>query len=91
MYEINADGTIIRNARTKRPLKIVLDCHHYSKGYYATFIHMGGRRPDAKTVRVMLHRAVAECWLDSYQECGQVEHIDKNPHNNSYRNLKCIA
>ena len=34
LYEINSNGTILRNVKSKKQLKIKLDMHHSDKGYY---------------------------------------------------------
>ena len=38
LYEINSNGTILRNVKSKRQIKIFLDMHHSKKGYYSAFI-----------------------------------------------------
>ncbi len=91
LYEVNENGTIFRNVKSKKQSKIKLDMHHSGYGYYATFVHIGGRRPGAKTIRVMIHRVVAECWLGDCPEGMQVDHIDRNAHNNHYTNLRYVT
>lgn len=90
LYEINENGTILRNVKSKKQLKIKLDMHHSKNGYYAAFVHIGNKN-NRKIKRVMIHRAVAECWLGDIPEQYEVDHIDRNSHNNDYRNLRIVT
>ena len=63
--------------------------HHSNYGYYTALVHIGGRK--GKTHRVMIHSVVAECWLGDRPEGYQVDHIDRNAHNNDYRNLRYVT
>lgn len=91
LYEVNENGTIIRNVKSKKQLKIKLDFHHSEKGYYTTFVRIGGRKPDAKTIRVPIHKVVAECWLGDKPDGLEIDHIDRNSHNNHYTNLRYVT
>lgn len=91
LYEVNENGTIFRNVKSKKQLKIKLDKHHSEKGYYVTFVHVGGRSTNSKIIRVMIHKVVAECWLGDIPDGYEVDHIDRNPHNNDYRNLRYVT
>lgn len=86
LYEVNANGTIFRNVKSKKQLKIKLDFHHSQKGYYCTFVNIKG-----KCIRVMIHSVVAECWLGDRPEGFEIDHIDRNPHNNHYTNLRYVT
>lgn len=86
LYEVNENGTIFRNVKSKKQLKIKLDYHHSKRGYYTTFVHMKD-----KIKRVPIHKAVAECWLGPIPEGLEVDHRDRNSHNNDYRNLRYVT
>lgn len=86
LYEVSEDGHYIRNVKSKKYIKTFLDMHHSDKGYYACFINLKG-----KVKRVMLHRVVAECWHGPCPEGYQVDHIDRNTHNNHYTNLRYVT
>lgn len=86
LYEVSEDGHYIRNVKSKKYIKIFFDMHHSDKGYYACFINLKG-----KIKRIMLHRVVAECWHGPCPEGYQVDHIDRNTHNNHYTNLRYVT
>lgn len=85
LYEINENGTIFRNVKSKKQNKIKLDKHHSESGYYVVFCRFKG-----KTKRVMIHMVVAECWLGDCPNGYEVDYIDRNTHNNHYSNLRYI-
>lgn len=86
LYEVNEDGTIFRNVKSKKQNKIKLDMHHSDSGYYVTFCRFKG-----KTKRIMIHKVVAECWLGDIPDGYQVDHIDRNSKNNHYSNLRYVT
>lgn len=90
LYEINENGTIFRNVKSKKQLKIKLDMHHSKCGYYMSMVH-NYSVSEKKTKRVMIHQAVAECWLGRRPDGYEVDHIDRDTHNNDYRNLRYVT
>lgn len=90
LYEVNENGTIFRNVKSKKQLKIKLDFHHSEKGYYMTMVHNQSIN-EGKAKRVMIHRVVAECWLGDCPFELEVDHIDRNTHNNNFRNLRYVS
>lgn len=82
LYEINSNGTIVRNVKSKKQLKIVLDYHHSQLGYYYVW-YLSKRHSIASLV--------AECWLGDRPCNYEIDHIDRNPHNNDYSNLRYVT
>lgn len=91
LYEVNENGTIFRNVKSKKQSLIKLDMHHSKTGYYTTFVHINGRRQDSKIIRVPIHKVVAECWLGEKPDGYEIDHIDRNSRNNDYRNLRYVT
>jgi hypothetical protein len=82
LYEVNENGTIFRNVKSKKQNKI-----EFSKdGYYITFCKFKG-----KLTKVIIHDIVAECWLSNHNSELEIRHIDGNVRNNHYTNLRCIT
>lgn len=86
LYEVREDGRVFRNVKSKKNLKIKLDIHHSKSGYYVTFVNIKG-----KVKRVMIHSIVAECWLGSRPNNLEIDHIDRNTHNNHFTNLRYVS
>lgn len=93
-YEINKSGTIIRNIKTKKPLKIKIDTHHCAEGYKGhnvTFVHIGGRSPDSKTIRIQIGRAVLESWVGKQPEGMEVDHQNRDSLDDNLENLRYVT
>ena len=86
LYEVNDDGTVLRNVKSKKHIKIVLDYHRSKNGYYMAFVNIKG-----KVRRVPIHRVVAECWLGDRPDGYEIDHIDRNTRNNKYTNLRYVT
>ena len=86
LYEVNCDGTILRNVKSKKHILIKLDFHHNKSGYYMAFVCIKN-----KVHRVPIHRIVAECWLGDKPEGMEIDHIDRNSQNNHYTNLRYVT
>lgn len=73
---VSDDGRIFRNT----------DMYEYTHqvdkvGYHVVII---------KHHRYLVHRLVAQAFLNDYDELKDVHHIDKNKENNNVSNLRCI-
>ena len=79
LYEVNCDGTIIRNVKSKRHLKCFRKIHNSKTEYWCTQINI-----KHKVRKVFLHNVVAECWLGQKPDGMQTDHIDRNSLNNHY-------
>lgn len=86
MYEVNGNGTVIRNVKSKRKLKCFKKSHNSNTEYWVTQVNYKG---DVR--KVFLHRVVAECWHGPRPEGMQVDHIDRNSLNNHYTNLRYVT
>ena len=86
MYEVNGTGTILRNVKSKKQIKIKLDFHHSEKGYYSAWISF-----KKKVRRISIAKVVAECWLGEKPSGYEIDHIDRDSHNNSYTNLRYVT
>ena len=86
LYEVNANGTILRNVKSKKRVKIKLEHHHTKTGYYMAMVNIKG-----KTKRVMMHTVVAECWLGKRPVGMEIDHIDRDSANNWYWNLRYVS
>lgn len=86
LYEVNGDGSIIRNVKSKRHLKLFRKSHNSCTEYWCTQVNI------KKQIRkVFAHRVVAECWHGPRPEGMQVDHIDRNSLNNDWHNLRYVT
>lgn len=79
LYEVNEDGTVVRNVKSKKHLRIFLG----EWGYYQVQFNIK-KHVKKRTV----HSLVAECWLGPRPEGLEIDHIDRNRFNNHYSNLR---
>ncbi|MBR2733690.1 MAG: HNH endonuclease [Selenomonadaceae bacterium] len=86
LYEVNDDGTIFRNARSKRVKKCYKQSHNSNTEHWVTTVKI-----DGKTRKVFIHKVVAECWLGAKPEGYEIDHIDRNSLNNHWTNLRYVT
>lgn len=86
LYEVNDNGTIIRNVKSKRHLKLFKKFHNSATQYWCTQVNIKHH-----IRKVFVHRVVAECWHGERPEGMQVDHIDRNSLNNDFRNLRYVT
>jgi len=87
LYEVNCDGTIIRNVKSKKHLKCFIKRRYEnSTPYWCTQINI-----KHKVRKVFIHKVVAECWLGPKPEGLEVDHKDRDSLNNYYKNLRYVT
>ena len=82
LYEVSEDGRIVRNVKSKHQLWQDKD----RGGYYRVSVFIKG-----KQVHRLVHTLVAECWHGAKPEGYECDHIDRNNHNNHYKNLRYVT
>lgn len=78
-YSIDRDGNVY--GIHGRKLKPILNCS--SKRYYRV-----GLQVNEKMVKFLIHRLVAETFLDNPDNLPHVNHLDLNPENNAVNNFR---
>lgn len=81
LFEINGDGSILRNTKSKKRVKQYKYSHNSKTEYWS--VDLGHR--------ISIHNLVAECWLGEKPKGHQVDHIDRDSLNNDYRNLRYVS
>ena len=86
LYEVNSNGTIIRNVKSKRHLKLYKWHSIPNEEYWRVMVSV------KKRVRnIPVHVLVAECWLGPRPEGLVIDHIDRDSLNNDYHNLRYVS
>lgn len=80
-YFVSKDGRVY-NAKTK----VMLSPSLTESGYMRCSLSI-----DGKVVHKLIHRLVAECWIDKIEDGKIVNHIDGNKSNNTIKNLEIIS
>lgn len=81
LYEINSFGKI-RNVKSKRVLKP----YKNNQGYLMIAASIKG-----VVSQKLVHRLVAECWLEHPPFQCEIDHIDRVKTNNDFRNLRYVT
>ncbi len=81
-YEVNEEG-IIRNKKTK----YVLSQKPNNSGY--PLVHLSDENNKDRTLQVS--RVVATTWLPNPDNLPEIDHLDRNPLNNTVSNLEWVS
>lgn len=94
-YRVYRNGKVIREAfdyvdsygkgRKRHFDEAEATIYQNKTGYFV--VKFSGRGADS----ILLHRLIAQCWLDKPDNCDQVNHIDGDKGNNSIENLEWVT
>lgn len=84
-YQISSLGRV-RTLNWKRSGKIKIMKPYLIRGYFAMTFRLGGA--GSKQVHPLVHRLVAEAFIDNPDNKSDVNHIDGNRQNNNISNLE---
>ena len=77
-YDVSTDGRV-RNSQTGKMRKLKIETNGYIRV---------GLNKDDKQSNHYVHRLVASAFCNKEDNCNVVDHIDHNPVNNNYQNLR---
>lgn len=76
--------TVFKDGRTRKFYGKILEANTVNNSGYATIsLHENG-----KSKTILIHRIVAEAFIDNPLECKEINHIDQDKLNNSVDNLE---
>lgn len=85
-YEASNLGHI-RNARTRR----LVQPHKHNTGYETFNYRYKDAEGKTRFSTMLWHRVIARTWIDNPNDKPQVDHIDRNIHNNAVENLRWVS
>ena len=85
-YIIYPDGNIKSKARRGTPERILKQCDN-GKGYLMVRLNTNDRKRHTKYI----HRLVAEHYIDNPENKREVDHINRDSHDNRVENLRWVT
>lgn len=83
-YQIDTNGNVYSLLKNKKQLKLTK--HNGKQPYYYVTLRKNG-----KSYKRLVHRLVAETFIENPNNKNQVNHKDGNVHNNSVENLEWVT